>query len=327
MTARVPRAPHALRLAAAPAAAAALLACGGFTVEEVPDRPIAFVRAQVSDGLISIDDFRQALRMANFDDPKTLKRRRTTRVALITVPKREVRTIDEISEGSLPLDWTLDGNQLLIGERARGRSWLALSVWNRHTGAFDRVRPGQSTGLAAMGRGKIRLVTIGAATRGSRPGVLLHVRGEGPRKVVGGEDGNEPDLSPDGRHVVFTRMPRRPSGDPMMFMATLGESDVKPLGRGRQPRFSGDGRWIVFARERGGNRDIWLMRSNGTAKRAITDSSFDEDAPAISPDGRYVVYGSVRGNQLDQSQLFVTRVEDRFEIQLTRSGQNGRPIW
>ncbi|MBW2414554.1 MAG: PD40 domain-containing protein [Deltaproteobacteria bacterium] len=240
--------------------AAPLGACGGFRVEEVPDRPIAFVRAQVSDGLISIDDFRQALRMANFDDPRTLKRRRTTRVALITVPTREVRTIHEISEGALPLDWTLDGNELLIGERARGRSSLALSVWNRHTGAFDRVRPSESIGLAAMGRGKIRLVTIGMTLHGSRPGVLLHVRGVGPQPVVGGENGNEPDLSPDGRHVVFTRMPRRASRDPMMFIASLGEKDLKPLGRGRQPRFSGDGRWIVFSREKDGSRDIWMRR-------------------------------------------------------------------
>ena len=315
------------RVACASLLAAAGVACGGFTVEEVPDRPIAFVRAQVSDGLISIEDFRHALRIANFDDPKTLKRRRTTRVALITVPTREGRMSHEISEGSLPLDWTLDGIQLLIGERTRGRSTLALSVWNRHTGAFDRVRPSRSVGLAAMGRGAIRLVTIGMIRQGARPGVLLHVRGRGTEEVAGGENGNEPDLSPDGLHVVFTRMPRRASRDPMMFLATLGETGVKPMGRGRQPRFSGDGRWIVFSRARHGNRDIWLMRSNGTAKRAITDSSYDEDAPAVSRDGRYVVYGSVRGNQLDQSQLFLTRVEDLYEIQLTRSGQNGRPIW
>ena len=303
-----------------------LLACGRLPMDNVPSQPIAFVRAQVSDGLLALDDFKQALRAANFDERKSLKKKRVTRVALLSVQTREVRVIKEIAEGALPLDWTEDGNQLLVGERERG--FLRLSSWNRFTGAFDRVRPGKSIGLASFGRGKIHLVTIGRLqTAGQRTGVQMHVRGSGIREVLGGEDGNEPDIAPDGRSVVFTRIPRRASRSPMMYIARLGEEQARPLGRGRQPRFSSDGAWISFSRDRQGKRDIWLMRSNGTAKRAITSSTYDEDAPAVSEHGRYVVYSSIRGNQLDQSQLFLTRVEDLHEIQLTHSGQNGRPIW
>ncbi len=302
--------------------------CGRLPMENVPGQPIAFVRAQVSDGLLKLDDFRQALRVENIDDPKSLKSKRRTRVALIVVPTREVRVIKEIAEGALPLDWTEDGNALLIGERQFRRGFITLSVWNRHTGAFDRVRPSTSAGLAAISRGQIRLVTVGRLREtGKRNGVRLHVRGVGMREIIGGEDGNEPDISPDGRHVVFTRIPRRASASPMIFLATLGEEKARPLGRGRQPRFSRDGKWIVFSRDLHGQRDIWLMRSNGAAKRAITSSSYDEDSPAVSENGGYVVYGSVRGNQLEQSQLFLTRVSDMYEIQITHSGQNGRPIW
>ncbi len=302
--------------------------CGRLPMKDVPAQPIAFVRAQVSDGLLKIDDFRQALRIENVDDPKSLRIKRRTRVALIVVPTREVRVINEIAEGSLPLDWSEDGHALLVGERLFRRGFLRLSIWNRHTGAFDRVRPDTSEGLAAIGRGRIRLVTVGRLREtGQRSGVQLHVRGVGMREIVGGEGGNEPDISPDGRQVVFTRIPRRASASPMIFLATLGEEKARPLGRGRQPRFSRDGKWIAFSRDIRGQRDIWLMRSNGSAKRAITSSNYDEDAPAVSENGRYVVYGSVRGNQLDQSQLFLTRVSDMHEIQLTHSGQNARPIW
>lgn len=302
--------------------------CGRLPMDDVPSQPIAFVRAQVSDGLLRLDDFRQALRVENIDDPKSLKSRRRTRVALIVVPTREVRVINEIAEGALPLDWTDDGHALLVGEREFRRGFIALSIWNRLTGAFDRVRPSTSVGLAAVSRGQIRLVTVGPLREtGTRSGIRLHVRGVGMLEIIGGEDGNEPDISPDGRQVVFTRIPRRASASPMLFLATLGEEKARPLGRGRQPRFSRDGKWIAFSRDVDGQRDVWLMRSNGTAKRAITSSSYDEDAPAVSENGRYVVYGSIRDNHLEQSQLFLTRVSDMHEIQITHSGQNGRPIW
>jgi tricorn protease-like protein len=299
-------------------------------MDDVPTQPIAFVRAQVSEGLMRLDDFKQALRIAQLDkqQKQQAKIKRRTVVALITVPTREVRVVQEIAEGALPLDWTGDGYVLLVGERRYGRGQIALSLWNRQTGSFDRVRPSQSAGLASFSRGAIRLANVEQLREtGKRPGVVMHVRGRGRVEVVGAEDGNEPHISPDGRHVVFTRIPRRSSRSPMIFVATLGEREVRPLGRGRQPRFSQDGRWISFSRDRDGQRDIWLMRSNGTAKRAITSSNYDEDAPAVSEDGRYVVYGSVRGNQLDQSQLFLTRVSDLHEIQITHSGQNARPIW
>ena len=68
------------------------------------------------------------------------------------------------------------------------------------------------------------------------------------------------------------------------------------------------------------------MRPDGSSKRAVTHSSYDELYPALSPDARYVVYSSVRGNS-DQSQLFLTRISDGYEIQLTTNGQNARPIW
>lgn len=305
-----------------------LCGCGRLQMEDVPSQPIAFVRAQVSEGLLRLDDFKQALRVENADDPKSLKSKRRTHVALITVPTREVRVVESIAEGALPLDWTEDGLVLLVGERQYGRSAIQLVLWNRHTGAFDRVRPNLSAGLAAFGRGSIRLVTVEQLLQtGKRTGIVMHVRGRGRVEIVGGEDGNEPDISPDGRQVVFTRIPRRSTRSPMIYLATLGQGEARPLGRGRQPRFSADGKWITFSRDRDEQRDIWLMRSNGTAKRAITSSNYDEDAPAVSAHGEYVVYGSVRENQLDQSQLYLTRVSDLHEIQITYSGQNGRPIW
>ena len=69
------------------------------------------------------------------------------------------------------------------------------------------------------------------------------------------------------------------------------------------------------------------MRADGTARRAITDSALrDEEYPGVSPDGEYVVYAAASGER-GESQLYLTRLRDRREMQLTNRGQNTRPVW
>ena len=68
------------------------------------------------------------------------------------------------------------------------------------------------------------------------------------------------------------------------------------------------------------------MRADGTGKRALTDTVYDEEFPAVSPDGSFVVFASVRPPG-EESQLFIVRASDRREKQLTQTGQNSRPIW
>ena len=312
--------------------AIALSACGGgVPLEEVNGDPIAFVRQRASEGIVGITEFRRALRIENEDEPGTLQRKRTTSVSLITVPTREIRTVPDLMPGSLPLDWTLDGTRLLIGERRGDAQSLSLKLWNRVTGAFDNITPGISDGLAALGPGPIRLVSVGPvidASGSASHGMRMHVARRHPRAVPGGRLGREPDVSADGRRVVFTRLRRGRSGrSPMLVLASLGGAEPVVLGRGSQPRFSRDGDWIVFVRVTRGVQNVWLMRSDGSAKRLVVQSSYDEVNPAVSPDGRHVVFASVRGGDKPESQLYLARVADGQEIQLTRSGQNGRPVW
>jgi len=102
---------------------------------------------------------------------------------------------------------------------------------------------------------------------------------------------------------------------------------VHPITRGSHPRFSRDGKWIVFQREMSsGNSDIWIMRPDGGSKRQITKTDYVEEFPAISADGRFVVYASARGD-VTESHLFVARVSDGVEQEVTHNGQASRPVW
>jgi Tol biopolymer transport system component len=54
--------------------------------------------------------------------------------------------------------------------------------------------------------------------------------------------------------------------------------------------FSPDGRQIVFHSLRSGNRDLWLMSSDGTNQRQLTTSLLQEYAGTWSPDGRSIAF-------------------------------------
>ena len=311
---------------------AASLACGGgIPLESVPDDPIAFVRQEAAKGQLDLDVFREGIQLKAFEEAgQGHKARLRTSLSLLNVPSGEIRRVPDATEGSLPLDWSADGYRLLIGRMAYAGGPVQLYTWNRLTGVYKRLKGAPVGGSAALGIGPIRLAGVGRvpqADGSSRWGVMLQTDGGQSLPLAGGVQGIDPDVAPDGRTVVFARPYDALSlREPVLWISSFSDEEPRPIGRGSRPRFSRDGRWIVFTRTRAGNADVWIMRADGTRKRPIATSSYDEEFPSLSRNGDYVVYASARGLQ-EESQLFMTRVADGEEVQLTQSGQNGRPIW
>ncbi|MHA7820930.1 MAG: amidohydrolase family protein [Erythrobacter sp.] len=95
------------------------------------------------------------------------------------------------------------------------------------------------------------------------------------------------DVSPDGRTLAFT---------------VLGDIYTMPISGGTptriasglawevQPRFSPDGSRIAFTSDRGGGDNIWIMNTDGSDKRQVTDEDFRLlNQPYWSPDGRFII--------------------------------------
>jgi TolB protein len=66
-----------------------------------------------------------------------------------------------------------------------------------------------------------------------------------------------------------------------------------------------DGRWglswttdqkILYDSKISGRQEIWVMDADGGNRRRLTSGAAADDAPAVSPDGRYIVYSSRRGS-------------------------------
>ncbi len=95
------------------------------------------------------------------------------------------------------------------------------------------------------------------------------------------------DVSPDGQTIVFELL-----GDLYTMPVTGGEAKRITGGPAfdSQPRYSPDGKSIVFLSDRSGSENVWLCESDGSNPRALTKGDKNLYAsPEWTPDGQYVV--------------------------------------
>jgi hypothetical protein len=309
-----------------------LLGCRAPAVpgEGLPSEPIAFIQQRPRDGRLSLAQLRDALRAERPGEAAAARPELSTELSLLVASTGEIAPVRGASPGDLPLDWSADGRRLLVGRGTAGSRRLELHAWNRHTGSWTRLTRELAVSGAAWADGPIRAAWGAAREIGQRPvGRAIRAITEtgSAAELPSAIGGIDPDIAPDGRSVVFSRPGRRADEDGMILLARTDVAEPQMLGRGANPRFSRDGRWIVFTRGPLGARDVWLMRADGRARRAVTDSALhDEEHPSLSPDGAWVVYASARGAR-QESQLYATRLLDRRELQLTLRGQNAWPVW
>lgn len=131
--------------------------------------------------------------------------------------------------------------------------------------------------------------------------------------TVAAASDTQPDPSPDGDHVIFTRTI---DGEWYVYrMPMTGETDEHRairLSTGWSPQYTPDGMHIVFIRDTSDtNADVWIMRKNGTHLRQLTSSQPERDEdPTVSPDGRHIVWSR-------EGDLFAMRIDGSHKRRLT----------
>ncbi|HKE22377.1 MAG TPA: winged helix-turn-helix domain-containing protein [Bryobacteraceae bacterium] len=126
-------------------------------------------------------------------------------------------------------------------------------------------------------------------------------------------DDTQPDISPDGRYVVFVsnrqgkhniwRM-RADGSEPRNLTLDRGENDT--------PAWSPDGRRIAFQSTRvTGTSFIFIMNADGSGQHVV--SPLPSARAAWAPDGRSILYQSHRG----KSGIFRLDLENGKEMRLT----------
>ena len=95
------------------------------------------------------------------------------------------------------------------------------------------------------------------------------------------------DVSPDGKEIVFDLL-----GDIYSMPVTGGQAKILRQGLAFevQPRFSPDGKKILFTSDAGGGDNIWVMDRDSSHAKQVTKESFKLLNNAVwSPDGQYII--------------------------------------
>lgn len=95
------------------------------------------------------------------------------------------------------------------------------------------------------------------------------------------------DVSPDGKEIIFDLL-----GDIYTMPVTGGPASLLRGGHAFevQPRFSPDGKKILFTSDAGGGDNIWVMNRDGSKATQVTKETFRLlNNAAWSPDGEYIV--------------------------------------
>jgi len=127
-------------------------------------------------------------------------------------------------------------------------------------------------------------------------GYVVRIGRDGSEKVLA--EGVNPAISPDGKRVLFS-MPVGRSNH--LYMVDVDGSNLTQLTSDRcndvQPAWSRDGKWVVFASNRGeidirdpnakaNNWDIWAIGADGRNLIQLTRNKAHDGAPDVGTDGK-----------------------------------------
>jgi dipeptidyl aminopeptidase/acylaminoacyl peptidase len=112
---------------------------------------------------------------------------------------------------------------------------------------------------------------------------------------------SDPQISPDGKHVVYVigtvDMEKNTIPSSLWIAATDGKSKPRQLTnaagkKDRHPRWSPDGKRILFESNRSGDSQLWIIDLAGGEARRLTDIATGASDAVWSRDGRHIAFVS-----------------------------------
>src|SRR5262249_6569539 len=112
---------------------------------------------------------------------------------------------------------------------------------------------------------------------------------------------SDPQVSPDGKHVVYVvgtvDLAANKIASALWLAATDGKSEPRQLTnaagkKDSHPRWSPDGKKILFTSNRSGDSQLWVIDLGGGEAEQLTTISTEADTGIWSPDGKMIAFVS-----------------------------------
>ncbi len=139
-----------------------------------------------------------------------------------------------------------------------------------------------------------------------------------------------PALSPDGKELAFQT---DREGDDEIYIWNFEEENLRQITFNdvdeRFPSWSPDGKWLVYSSATNSpqNHDLYIIKADGTERRALIASQKSETNPSWSPDGKLIAFGS-NADPDNKSEIFLIEPDGSNLVQLTDvAGFNNQPNW
>lgn len=116
--------------------------------------------------------------------------------------------------------------------------------------------------------------------------------------AIEGKECAYPRLSADGKQVLLQS---NKAGNWQLYVLDITAKETKVVFAPTKhndnfPDWSADNEWVAFVSDRDGNEEIYIARTNGNELKRITNDAERDIHPYFSPDGKYLLFNSTRGN-------------------------------
>lgn len=207
-----------------------------------------------------------------------------SRIYLKNFWSREEKAVSPVAPLSLPGEWSPQGDLLAVTLSKDGNPEIYLM--DPKGKIVQRLTHSSEIDVSPTWSPDGQMLAFVSNRTGSPQIYVMDRTGANVRRLtMEGKYNSEPDWSPRGDKIVFSTQQGgfqicviNPDG--------TGEMQLTSVGSNESPKWSPNGRHIIFTSTQSGGKQIFIMRDNGTQLRQITRGSKNE-TPAWSPNLDY----------------------------------------
>jgi molecular chaperone DnaK len=254
---------------------------------------------------------------------------RKSGVALFTPGQAGRTSISDTGRDILPV-WSHDREQLAL-TRLQPDGSNTIWVMDADGKNSEKVAEDVTDGRVTWSKDDSKIAFM--RVTGGTPQIFVLKLSPGAKPVqltrAGGKK-DDPAWSPDGEKIAYWAYD---NGARQIFVLDVDSPDEPGQqitegddGPGVDPAWSPDGTSIAYTRSTGEKiSDIWVIGSDGSGARRLTDHKAREMDPSWSPDGSWLAF--TRG-VLEEPTIVITKADGSDERTLTRKGaREGHPCW